>query len=145
MLVAGGASAATFTNVPSGATTGLPFAYFGNGANPSGDSPAVGEVILLTSEQMLASFSFYAVGNLSQSLQLNVAQWNPDTNAKNQAVNGIGSVLLTTIGAPTRRPPASSCREPRRPRTCRASVSATLFSARFQAPAGNFHSMETGS
>lgn len=101
LLVAGGASAATFTNVPSGATSGLPFAYFGNGANPSGDSPAVGEVILLTSEQMLASFSFYAVGNLSQSLQLNVAQWNPDTNAKNQAVNGIGSVLLTTIGAPS--------------------------------------------
>jgi PEP-CTERM motif len=99
LLAAGGASAATFTNVPGGANTGSPFAYFGNAANPSGDSPAVGEVFSLASDETLASFSFYALGNQSQSLQLNVAQWNPDTNAKNQAVNSIGSILLTTTDA----------------------------------------------
>jgi hypothetical protein len=32
-------------------------------------------------------------------LQLNVAQWNPDTNAKNQAVNSVGPALLTTGAA----------------------------------------------
>jgi hypothetical protein len=35
---AGNVSATTYTNVPSGASTNLPFAYFGNAANPSGDS-----------------------------------------------------------------------------------------------------------
>lgn len=77
LVFAGNASAATYTNVPSGATTGLPFAYFGNAANPSGDSPKVGEVFSLTSDAMLSSFSFYALGNTTASLQLNVAQWNP--------------------------------------------------------------------
>jgi hypothetical protein len=74
LVFAGNASAATYTNVPSGATTGLPFAYFGNAANPSGDSPKVGEVFSLTSDAMLSSFSFYALGNTTASLQLNVAQ-----------------------------------------------------------------------
>ncbi|WP_074632003.1 MULTISPECIES: PEP-CTERM sorting domain-containing protein [Nitrosospira] len=97
--VAVGASANTFTNVPGGATTGLPFASFGNAPNPSGDSPRVGEVFSLTSDVMLSSFSFYAIGNKTLSLQLNLAQWNPDTNAKNQAVNSVGPVLLTTTAA----------------------------------------------
>jgi hypothetical protein len=99
LVVAGNASADTFTNVPGGATTGLPFVSFGNAANPSGDSPKVGEVFSLTSDAMLSSFSFYAIGNQSLSLQLNVAQWNPDTNAKNQATNSVGPALLTTTGA----------------------------------------------
>lgn len=96
LVFAGNAFADTYTNVPSGANTGLPFAYFGNAANPSGDSPKVGEVFFLTSDSTLSSFSFYAVGNTTASLQLNVAQWNPDTNAKNQAVNSVGTTLLTT-------------------------------------------------
>lgn len=99
LIAAGSASAATYTNVPDGANTGLPFAYFGNAANPSGDSPAVGEVFSLTSGQTMSSFSFYALGNVTQSLQLNVAQWNPGTNAQNQAVNGVGPALLTTGAA----------------------------------------------
>ena len=96
LAFAASASAAVFTNVPTGPTTGLPFAYFGNAANPSGDSPKVGEVFALTSAQSLSSFSFYALGNLSASLQLNVAQWNSDTNAQNQATNLVGPALLTT-------------------------------------------------
>ena len=36
------------------------------------------------------------MGNMTASLQLNVAQWNPGTNAKNQAVNSVGAVLTTT-------------------------------------------------
>jgi len=99
LVFAGSASAATYTNVPSGANTGSPFAYFGNAANPSGDSPKVGEVFSLTSTATLSSFSFYALGNTTASLQLNVAQWNPGTNAKNQATNLVGSPLLTTTGA----------------------------------------------
>jgi hypothetical protein len=96
LVVAGSASAATYTNVPAGATTGQPFAYFGNGTNPSGDSPAVGEVFSLTSAQVLSSFSFYALGNVTQSLQLNVAQWNPGTNAQNQAINTVGPTLTSS-------------------------------------------------
>jgi hypothetical protein len=99
VLAAGTANAATYTNVPSGANTGLPFAYFGNGANPSGDSPKVGEVFSLTSAAKLSSFSFYALGNTTASLQLNVAQWNPLTNAKNEASNSVGAALLTTGAA----------------------------------------------
>jgi len=44
LVFAGNAFADTYTNVPGGANTGSPFAYFGNAANPSGDSPKVGEV-----------------------------------------------------------------------------------------------------
>lgn len=99
LAAAGSASAATYTNVPAGANTGLPFAYFGNAANPSGDSPAVGEVFSLASGQTLSSFAFYALGNVTQSLQLNVAQWNPGTNAQNQAVNSVGPILLTSTAA----------------------------------------------
>lgn len=96
LAFAGNVSAATFTNVPSGATTGLPFVSFGNAANPSGDSPKVGQVFSLLTDSTLSSFSFYALGNTTAALQLNVAQWNPDTNAKNQAVNSVGSNLLTS-------------------------------------------------
>jgi|GEM_PF-880294 hypothetical protein len=96
LAFASSVSAATYTNVPSGATTGLPFAYFGNAANPGGDSPMVGQVFSLTADSILSSFSFYALGNTSASFQLNVAQWNPDTNAQNQAVNTVGSNLLST-------------------------------------------------
>lgn len=96
LAVAGSASAATYTNVPAGATNGLPFAYFGNAANPSGDSPMVGQVFSLAENSLLSSFSFYAVGNTAASFQLNVAQWNPATNAQNQAVNAVGSNLLTS-------------------------------------------------
>jgi hypothetical protein len=92
----GNAFAATYTNVPSGANTGLPFAYFGNAANPSGDSPKVGEVFSFASQSTLSSFSFYAIGNSTASLQLNIAQWNPGTNVKNQAVNTVGANLLTS-------------------------------------------------
>lgn len=99
LVFAGNAFADTYTNVPSGANTGSPFAYFGNAANPSGDSPEVGEVFSLISNSTLSSFSFYALGNISSSLQLNVAQWNPDTNAKNQATNLVGASLLTTSGS----------------------------------------------
>jgi hypothetical protein len=99
LALAGNASAVTYTNVPSGANTGLPFAYFGNAANPSGDSPNVGEVFSLTSAATLSSFSFYALGNTTASLQLNVAEWNPGTNAKNQATNAVGPALLTTTGS----------------------------------------------
>lgn len=99
VAAAAGASAATYTNVPAGATTGLPFASFGNAPNPSGDSPQVGQVFSLVSEALLSSFSFYALGNQTASLQLNVAQWNPDTNAKNQAVNFVGPSLLSTTGS----------------------------------------------
>ena len=99
LVFAGNASATIFTNVPGGATTGLPFVSFGNAANPSSDSPKVGEVFSLISDATLSSFSFYAVGNTTASLQLNVAQWNPGTNAKNQAVNTVGSSLLTTTGS----------------------------------------------
>jgi len=97
LAIAGSAaSAETFTNVPSGANTGLAFASFGNAANPSGDSPKVGEVFALGSAATLSSFSFYAIGNVTQSLQLNVALWNPGTNAQNQAVNIVGPALLST-------------------------------------------------
>jgi hypothetical protein len=99
LVIAGGASAATNTNVPSGANTGLPFAYFGNAANPGGDSPKLGEVFSLTSAETLSSFSFYALGDTTASLQLNVAEGNPGTNAKNQAVNLVGPALLSTTGA----------------------------------------------
>ncbi len=99
LAFAGNAFADTYTNVPSGANTSSPFAYFGNAANPSGDSPKVGEVFSLISNSTLSSFSFYALGNVISSLQLNVAQWNPDTNAKNQAINSVGSSLLTTTGS----------------------------------------------
>ncbi|WP_255369615.1 PEP-CTERM sorting domain-containing protein [Nitrosovibrio sp. Nv17] len=92
-----GASATTYTNVPLGANTGLPFAYFGNAANPSGDSPKVGQVFSLASDAILSSFSFYALGNTTASFQLNVAKWNPDTNAQNQAVNTVGDNLLSTV------------------------------------------------
>lgn len=96
LAFAGSASATTYTNVPSGANTNLPFAYFGNAANPSGDSPMVGQVFSLTLDSLLSSFNFYAVGNTAATFQLNVAQWNPSTNAQNQAVNTVGSNLLTT-------------------------------------------------
>lgn len=99
LAFAGSVSAATYTNVPSGANTGSPFAYFGNAANPSGDSPKVGEVLTLTSAATLSSFSFYALGNTTASLQLNVAQWNPSTNDKNDIPNSVGSALLTTTGS----------------------------------------------
>lgn len=92
LAFASNASAAIFTNVPGGATTGLPFAYFGNAANPSGDSPKVGEVFSLTSAETLSSFSFYALGNTTASLQLNVAQWNPGTISPLQP-------LLATTGS----------------------------------------------
>jgi hypothetical protein len=96
LAFAGSASAAVYSNVPAGATTGLPFASFGNAGNPSGDSPQVGQVFSLTADSLLSSFSFYAIGNTSASFQLNVAQWNPGTNAQNQAVNSVGSNLLTS-------------------------------------------------
>jgi hypothetical protein len=99
LFVAASASAATYTNVPNGASTGLPFASFGNAANPSGDSPKVGQVFSLASNAQLSSFSLYALGNQSLTLQLTVAQWNPDTNAKNQANNSVGAALLTTSAA----------------------------------------------
>lgn len=99
LAFAGNVSAATYTDVPAGANTGLPFAYFGNAQNPSGDSPMVGEVFSLTSGASLSSFSFYALGNTTASFQLNVAQWNPDTNAQNQATNLVGPSLLTTTGS----------------------------------------------
>lgn len=99
LAFAGSVSAATYTNVPSGANTGLPFANFGNAANPSGDSPKVGQVFALAFGSVLSSFSFYVIGDKSLSLQLNVAQWNPDTNEKNQAINSVGPNLLTTSTA----------------------------------------------
>ncbi|MEC5397958.1 PEPxxWA-CTERM sorting domain-containing protein [Uliginosibacterium sp. H1] len=100
LAFAGSASAVTYTNVPGGASNGLPFAYFGNAANPAGDSPKVGEVFALTSDSLLSSFSFHAIGNYTAlPLQLTVAQWNPDTNAKNQASNVVGPALLTTTAA----------------------------------------------
>ena len=99
LVFAGNAFADTYTNVPSGANANLPFVSFGNTPNPSSDSPKVGEVFSLTSAAMLSSFSFYAIGNTTASLQLNVARWNPDTNAKNQATNLVGSPLLTTTGS----------------------------------------------
>ncbi len=96
------ASAAVYSNVAGGANTGLPFISFGNAANPSSDSPKVGEVFSLNSAETLSSFSFYAIGNTTNtSLQLNVAQWNPGTNAQNQATNLVGSSLLTTTGSAT--------------------------------------------
>lgn len=91
LAFAGGVSAASYTNVPTGATTGLPFAYFGNAANPSGDSPKVGEVFSLSSASTLSSFDFYAIGNTSASFQLNVAEWNANNTA--------GSLLFTTSGS----------------------------------------------
>lgn len=99
LAFAGNAFADTYTNVPSGANTGLPFVSFGNAANPSSDSPKVGEVFSLTSDSTLSSFSFYALGNTTASLQLNVAQWNPGTNVQNQATNLVGANLLTTLGS----------------------------------------------
>jgi len=96
MIVASHASADTYTNVPAGANTSLPFAYFGNAINPAGDAPQVGEVFTLRSAAQLSSFSFYAIGQQSLSLQLTVAQWNPGTNAQNQSVNTVGTALLTT-------------------------------------------------
>jgi hypothetical protein len=97
LALSGNVSAATYTNVPSGASTGLPFVSFGNAANPSGDSPKIGQVFSVTSDESLSSFSFYAIGNTTASLQLNVAQWNPDTNAKNQITNLVGPSLLASI------------------------------------------------
>lgn len=98
LAIAGSASAATYTNVPAGANTGLPFASFGNNpSTSSGDSAKVGEVFSLTSSSVLSSFSFYAIGNVASSIQLNIAQWNPLTNAQNQAVNTVGSNLLTSV------------------------------------------------
>jgi hypothetical protein len=94
LVFAGSASAATYTNVPNGASTGLPFASFGNAANPNGDSPKVGEVFTLASAETLSSFSFYAVGNTTASFQLNVAQWN-------SSLVSPGATLLTTIGSAT--------------------------------------------
>lgn len=85
------------SNVPGGATASLPFASFGNGAKPSGDSPQVGEVFALSSDAQLSSFSFYAIGTPSlPGLHLSVAAWNPGSNAQNQAVNNIGAPLLST-------------------------------------------------
>ena len=98
LALAGNVSAATYTNVPSGASANLPFVSFGNAANPSGDSPKVGQVFSVTSDESLSSFSFYTIGNTTASLQLNVAQWNPDTNAKNLATNIVGPSLLVTTG-----------------------------------------------
>jgi hypothetical protein len=89
--MAGSASAAIYTNVPGGANSGLPFAYFGNAANPSGDSPKVGEVFSLSSASTLSSFAFYALGNTTAPFQLNVAQWNPG--------NTVGPVLFTSGAA----------------------------------------------
>lgn len=94
LVIAGSASAATYTNVPSGANGGLPFAYFGNAANPSGDSPKVGEVFAVSSAETLSSFSFYALGNSTPTVQLNVALWNNGIN-KSQPVNTVGAPLLT--------------------------------------------------
>ncbi|MDE2599589.1 MAG: PEP-CTERM sorting domain-containing protein [Rhodocyclaceae bacterium] len=91
LAFASGASAALYTNVPNGANTGLPFASFGNAANPSGDSPKVGEVFSLVSDSLLSSFSFYALGNTLASFQLNVAQWNPNNTA--------GATLFTSGSA----------------------------------------------
>jgi len=88
LALAGSASAAIYTNVPGGANTGLPFAYFGNAANPSGDSPKAGEVFSFGSAYTLSSFSFYAVGNTSASYQLNIALWS--------AGNPVGPNLLST-------------------------------------------------
>ena len=102
MALAGNAYADTYTNVPAGANNGLAFAYFGNAANPSGDSPKVGEVFSLTTASTLSSFSFYALGNVTASVQLNVAQWNPDTNAKNDPLNVVAFPLLTTDRKSTR-------------------------------------------
>jgi hypothetical protein len=99
LIVAGTANAANYTNVPSGANAGLAFASFGNGPNSGSDVPAVGEVFSVTSAEFLSSFSFYAIGNKTPSLQLNVAHWNPLTNAKNQAPNSVGSALRTTTSA----------------------------------------------
>jgi hypothetical protein len=98
LAVAGSASAATYTNVPGGATTGLPFAYFGNAANPSGDSPMVGEVFSLSSAATLSSFDFYAIGNTTASLQLNVAQWIGGTGTGSGPYS-VGMPLLTTTGS----------------------------------------------
>lgn len=100
LAFAANASAQIFTNVLNGANTGLPFAYFGNNANTSsGDSPKVGEVFTLASDSTLSSFSFYGLGNITASLQLNIAQWNPGTNVLNQATNLVGSALLPTVGS----------------------------------------------
>ncbi|MET3122444.1 hypothetical protein AAKU67_002045 [Oxalobacteraceae bacterium GrIS 2.11] len=99
VISAGNASAVNYTDVPGGANTGLPLAYFGNTPNPSGDSPEVSEVFSLPSDFSLSSFSFYALGNTAPSVQLNVAKWNPTTNSKNQAINSVGPALLTTANA----------------------------------------------
>lgn len=87
LALAGNASAAIYSNVPGGANAGLPFSYFGNGANPSGDSPMVGEVFSVGTASRLLSFNFYAVGNTSASYQLNIAQWNG---------NSVGPSLLSS-------------------------------------------------
>lgn len=96
LTAAGAALADVNTNVPAGATTGLPFVSFGNSPNPSGDSPQVGQVFSLTTDFLLSSFSFYALGNQSLSLQLNVAEWNPGSNVLNQVGNSVGASLLTS-------------------------------------------------
>lgn len=101
LAFAGSASAATYTSVPGGANTGLPFAYFGNAANPSGDSPMVGQVFSLAEASTLSSFAFYALGNTSASFQLNIAEWNPGTNVLNQAVNLAGSTLVSKTAVDT--------------------------------------------
>jgi hypothetical protein len=98
LAIAGSASAATYTNVPNGANTGSPFAYFGNAANPSGDSPKVGEVFSLSSAATLSSFDFYAIGTTTASLQLNVAQWIGGTGTGSGPYS-VGTPLLTTTGS----------------------------------------------
>jgi hypothetical protein len=93
LAIAGSASATTYTNVPGGATSGLPFAYFGNHPNPSGDSPQVGEVFSLTSAETLSSFSFYALGDQSAlPLQLTVAYWY-------SGLTSPGTTMLTSTTA----------------------------------------------
>jgi hypothetical protein len=95
LAIAGSASAATYTNVPGGANTGLPFVSFGNAPNPSSDSPKVGEVFSLSSAATLSSFDFYAIGNTTASLQLNVAQWT----GTGTGPYSVGTPLLTTTGS----------------------------------------------
>jgi PEP-CTERM motif len=101
LVLAGSASAATYTNTPSGGTNSLPFVSFGNAPNPSGDSPAAGEVFKLTVAEQLASFSFYAIGNRTlSSLRLNLATWNAGGNATGTlSNNAVGAPLLTVTGA----------------------------------------------
>lgn len=70
------------SNLPSGAETGSPFAYFGNAANPSGDSPEVGQVFSLS----LTSSDPTVTG-----IQLSRTQTAQDTSGF-----GIGNAYLST-------------------------------------------------